>query len=343
MASEANRIPMGYSNETVPVIDFAPCLNGEPGSFERTVAAVSEASSHLGFFFIKNHGVPQSLIDRMFHETERFHALPLEKKLEVKALQPALGYLPLGGQTQRTYASLYGESKHPDRSASFYIRREYSADDPDRLANKPWVFNNRWPADLPGFRETAIEYFEAMTSVARRILVLHAAALGLPPDYLIEHDAFRRGDHTLRLLNYPAADPDLEGQFGIGPHCDYGYGSILAQAKLPGLEILTRANEWIQAPALEGHLLFNNGDMCQRWTNDRFRSAPHRVINKTGKMRHSIPIFVNPREDVVLGCFPTCCGPDNPPRYSPQSFGQAMAERRKNYDLSAGSANAATK
>src|SRR5882724_2703493 len=116
---EATGMPLALSSETVPVVDFGPYLRGQPLAFGRTVDAVCAASAHLGFFFIKNHEVPQSLIEQMFHETERFHTLPLERKLEVKALQPALGYLPLGGQTQRSYASLYGESKYPDRSTSF--------------------------------------------------------------------------------------------------------------------------------------------------------------------------------------------------------------------------------
>ena len=321
------------SRETIAVVDLGPSREGDAAAFAQAVRDVGEASRHLGFFFVRQHGVPQALIDRMFEQTERFHALPLERKMAVQALQPSIGYLPLGGQTQRTYEYLYGPSKHPDRSASFYIRHEYAADHPDRLARRAWIRDNRWPADLPHFRETALEYYDALSSVARRILTLQACALGLPPDYLTEHDAFRSGEHTLRLLHYPAADAALEGQYGIGPHCDYGYGSILAQSSLPGLEVLTRANEWVQAPALAGHLLFNNGDMCQRWTNDTFRSAPHRVINRTGQTRHSIPFFVNPREDVQFTCFPGCSSAANPPRYDAQSFGEALAERRKNYDL----------
>jgi isopenicillin N synthase-like dioxygenase len=321
------------SVETIAVIDLKDYIAGDLSSFKRVVEEVKLASEHLGFFFIKNHGVSQNLIDRMFEQTERFHALPIEKKMEVKALTTSIGYLPLGGQTQKSYADLYGESKHPDRSASFYIRREYGLDHPDRINRKPWALDNHWPKYLDGFKETAQEYFSELTRVARRILVLHSAALGLAPDFLIEHDAFRDGNHTLRLLNYPAADPALEGQFGIGPHSDYGYGSILAQSKLPGLEVITRAGEWVQAPVIDGCLLFNNGDMCQRWTNDQFRSAPHRVINRTGKERHSIPFFVNPREDVSFDCFPGLGGLSNKPKYKAQSFGEALAERKNNYKL----------
>lgn len=319
-----------YSTEKVPVVDFGPYLAGEPGALECTAKAASEASESLGFFFIKNHPLPQDLIDRMFAETARFHELPLERKLEVK-VTPAenVGYLPQGGQTQLSYSKLYGESKHPDRSISYFVRKEYPEGDPDRLAGRPWVSNNRWPRDLPGFRETCIEYFTAMSAVARSVLTLHAVALGLGRDFLTRHDAFCKDAYTLRLLDYPPRDPALDGQWGIGPHTDYGYGALLAQAKVPGLEILTRSNEWIQAPAMEGHLLFNNGDFAHRWTNGRYRAAPHRVVNYSGVHRNSVVYFVNPRGDVKLDCFPSCKSADNPPTFEATSFGQYITMLRK--------------
>jgi isopenicillin N synthase-like dioxygenase len=318
----------------IPIIDMGPFLAGEPGALERAARQAGDASEGLGFFFLLNHGVPQSLIDRTFEETERFHSLPLERKMEVKVLEHNLGYLPLGGQTQRSYSPLYGESRHPDRSASFFLRKEYPADHPDRLAAKSWVYNNRWPRDLAGFRETVIEYFETLSALAGKVLELQSVALGMPKDFLPSHEAFSPPVHILRLLHYPPRDPALDGQFGIGPHTDYGYGSILAQTRVPGLEILTRDAEWIEAPALPGHLLFNNGDMCQIWTNDRFRSAPHRVINKSGTTRYSIPMFVSTRFDVKVECVPSCRGPDRPSKYAPVSYGEHYARlKAQNFDL----------
>jgi len=319
-----------YSTETVPIIDFGPYLAGEPGALERAAKEADEASRSLGFFFIKNHGVAQELIDRMFAETARFHALPLEKKLEVKVTpKENVGYLPQGGQTQLSYSKLYGESKHPDRSISYFVRNEYPADHPDRIAGKPWVSNNRWPNELPGFRETCIEYFKALSLTARRILTLHSTALGMGGDWLVDHDAFSKDPYTLRLLDYPPRDPALDGQWGIGPHTDYGYGAILAQARVPGLEILTIKGEWIQAPALEGHLLFNCGDFAHRWTNGRYRAAPHRVVNYSGVHRNSVVFFTNSRGDVKMDCFPTCKSDNEPPKFPAMSFGEYITELRK--------------
>jgi len=322
------------SGLTIPVIDLGPCLAGDRAALEATARALGEACETIGFFFVRNHGVDPKTIDRVFRECERFHSLPLERRLAVRALGKIVGYLPLGGQTQRT--SVYGESVAPDRSASFYVRQEFPADHPDRIANKPWIFDNRWPEDLPGFREGALEYFAAMAELGNRLLELHALAMALPRDYLTSHEAFRPPTYNLRLLHYPPRDPALEGQFGIGPHTDYSYCTILAQSNLPGLEILTRGGEWIEAPALDGHLLINNGDMCRRWTNGRYRSAPHRVINKTGQMRYSVPFFIGPRLDVRLDCWPTCRGTGEPRSPEPLSFGEYLADiNKKNYDLPA--------
>jgi isopenicillin N synthase-like dioxygenase len=316
----------------VPVIDMGPYLRGEPGALERTAEALGEASETIGFYFVGNHGVPQSLIERVFAETERFHALPLQRKLSVKVADRIVGYLPQGGQTQRT--SVYGKSSHPDTSSSYYIRQEFPAEHPDRLAGKPWVFDNKWIDGLPGFRDTMIEYYAAMSQLVYRILRLQSVALGMGPDFLPGHDAFKPPVFNLRLLHYPPREQTLDGQFGIGPHTDYGHLTILAQERVPGLEILARDGQWIEAPAPAGHFLVNNADLCSRWTNDRFRSAPHRVINKTGERRHSIPFFTAPRTDVTLECLPSCHGPDNPPRYAPISYGEWVAEiNRTNYDF----------
>jgi isopenicillin N synthase-like dioxygenase len=329
--SEVKTTMKAAAGTEVPVIDLGPYLRGEPGALERTAEALGEASETLGFYFVGSHGVPQKLIDRVFDQTERFHALPMEKKLSVKVTDKIVGYLPPGGQTQRT--SKYGKSIHPDTSSSYYVRQEWPKDHPDVLAGKPWIFENKW-IDLPGFRETMIEYYGAMSQLVFKLLRLQSTALGMGPDYFPSHDAFKPPVFNLRLLHYPPRDQTLDGQFGIGPHTDYGHLTLLAQQRVPGLEILTRDEKWIEAPALDGHFLVNNADLCSIWTNDRFRSAPHRVINKTGERRHSIPFFTATRHDVMLECLPTCTGPGNPPKHAPTSYGEYIAAiNRTNYDF----------
>jgi isopenicillin N synthase-like dioxygenase len=295
----------------IPVLDLGPYLAGEKGALERAAAELGAACESIGFCFFANHGVPQSLIDGAFEAAEQVHSLPLERKMKVRAIEEPVGYLPVGGQTQR--AELYGtRSKHPDRSASFYIRDEYPAD----------------------HRDKTLAYFAVTHALMTKLLPLQAVALGLPADWLVDHAGFKPMNCTLRLLNYPPRVVENEGQYGIGPHTDFGYCTILAQAKKPGLEILTKSGEWVQAPAHDGMLLFNNADLLQRWTNDRWRSAPHRVFNLEGDERYSIPFFISPRWDVQLECLPTCQSEDNPPKYKPISRAEYQAElKRTVYEL----------
>jgi isopenicillin N synthase-like dioxygenase len=317
-------------NTRIAVIDLGPYLAGEPGALERTGAELGAAAEELGFYFVANHGVPQALIDRVFEQADRFHSLPEERKLEVRVQKKVVGYLPLGGQTQRLKHSGH---THPDRSASFYVKDEYPPDHPYRLAGHNWVFDNRWPRDLPGFREMMLEYYKTMTGLFLKLLPLQSVALGLPADYLSNHPAFNPSVNTLRLICYPPRAEENEGQYGISPHTDFGYMTLLAQATRPGLELVTRGGEWIQAPAPEGCFLANMADMGQRWTNDRFRSTPHRVINLKGETRYSIPFFCGARWDVTLDCLPTCHSADNPPKYEPLSTGEYMtALQPKIYD-----------
>ena len=59
----------------------------------------------------------------------------------------------------------------------------------------------------------------------------------------------------------------------------------------------------------------NLGNIMKRWSNDRFLSTPHGVLNDSGRDRYSIAFFYSPNVDSVIECVPTCVGPDNPSRY----------------------------
>lgn len=318
--------------EQIPVIDLGGVIAGKPGAVARAADEVRTACEDAAFFFVRNHGVAQTLIDGILAESARFHALPLEEKLKVKVDSNMVGYLPAGGQTQRT--SVYNKNTRRELSASYYIRREYPAGHADRLSGKPWVFDNRWPDGLPGFQETLLAYFEALDGLTGHLLQLFSTALGMGPQYMQEHPGFSPPNPTLRLLEYQPQDPDEANLFGIGPHSDYGCITILNQGTSPGLEVLLPTGEWVTAPMLPGHFLINTGELLTRWCNDRVPATPHRVINATGNLRHSVAFLIGSRPDVKLECLPSCQGPDNPPRYAPISYGDHIAEiRRRNYDI----------
>jgi isopenicillin N synthase-like dioxygenase len=89
-------------SETIPVIDLGPCLSGAPGAIYRTAEELHLALTEIGFYFIVNHGVPAEQIHAAFRQAARFHALPREKKLEVKLDKHNVAYFPMKGNTLRT-------------------------------------------------------------------------------------------------------------------------------------------------------------------------------------------------------------------------------------------------
>lgn len=325
--------------EDFPVIDLGPVIAGVSGAVERAGEEVRQACDGASFFIVRNHGVAPELLDGILSESARFHAQPMDEKLKVKTGSDILGYLPPGGQTQRT--SIYNENTKRELSASFYIRREYADGHPDRLAGKPWVFDNRWPENLPGFKENLLTYFAALDRVCGYLLRLFSTALGMGAEYMADHAAFSPPNPTLRLLEYPSQDPGEENLFGIGPHSDYGCITILNQGTTPGLEVLRPSGEWVPAPMLPGHFVINTGQLMSRWSNDLIPASAHRVINTSGGLRHSVAFLVGSRPDVKLACLPSCQGPDNPAKYPPISYGEHIAAiRKQNYDLEDGPAEA---
>ena len=301
--------------DIIPVLDLGPFLAGEPGALARLGKEVCQALEDIGFFFIKNHGVPQELVDRVFAEDRRFHALPMERKLSIKVDNKGIGYMPPGFQQPK-----YNQDeppRKPDIGEAIFFGREVPAkrdasDPPDPL----YQGGNQWPDDLPGFRGTVIEYFAAMEALCLRLLPVYAAALGLPEHFFDDAFLHSRPMGILRLSHYPET-PCEENQFNASPHIDGDFITFLAQSEVPGLELRTSEKQWIQAPALPGTFLVNAGEILRLWSNGRFRATYHRVINQSGRDRYAIPFFYSPSPNTLIECVDTCQDADNPPQYRP--------------------------
>ena len=127
------------------------------------------------------------------------------------------------------------------------------------------------------------------------------------------------------MSHYPFVEKLETNEFGIAPHTDTSFMTLLAQNKIPGLSLRTRDGRWIEAPALDGHFLVNGGDMLRRWTNERFLATPHRAINRSGRGRYAIPFFVDCNIDWPMACLPTCAGAERPAKYPPFTYAEYMA------------------
>lgn len=279
---------------SVAVIDLGDLRSPDPARRERLGQAIARACREVGFFYIVNHGVPQPRIERMFEIARAFFRLPLTDKmaLSMAANRSYRGYLPM--KTTGNDPSMKGLLLE-----AFHAWQEHAPDDPDLQAGKPLHGSNVWPAQMPGMQEEVMAYAGLVTGLARDLMRIAALGLGLPESTFLRH--FDRPLSLLRLIHYPPQEPsETEGRFGTRPHTDNCAFTLLAQDDTGGLEILGDNGEWVGVPPIPGSYVINLGEAMKVWTNGMFMATPHRVINRSGKERYSIPFFMNPTHDVVL-------------------------------------------
>jgi isopenicillin N synthase-like dioxygenase len=294
--------------KALPVIDLSSWGDGDRALAD-VAARVGAACRDVGFFYVVNHGVGGDLMSEAFAQSKAFFALPFAEK-------QAIAIEKIGGN--RGYSGLMHEAldpkQGPDMKEAFNVGLDLKPDDPDLLAGKPFRALNAWP-DLPGFREALIAYFAACAALGNRIHRAFARDLGIATDYFASR--FDRPMATLRLLRYPATLSGGDEQIGAGTHTDYGNLTLLATDDVGGLEVRTRAGDWIEAPAMANAFVVNIGDCLMRWTNDVYVSTPHRVVNRSGRERHSIAFFFDPNPDAEVAVIPSCVSEDQRARYQP--------------------------
>jgi isopenicillin N synthase-like dioxygenase len=295
----------------IPVIDVAPAFESAEG-LERVAVGVREASERVGFFYVAGHGVPAEVVDAAFAASREFHALPIAEKLALRLNQNNIGYLPVNESMQR--ASTVHKATRPNFNESFFISHDRPADHPDVLAGTPLRGRNQWPAGHDRMRAAMVRYFTALGALGERFLPVLARALGLPHGWFGPY--FGSQAHVnLRFLHYPPQPLDDPEQFGQGPHTDNSFITFLAREDTPGLAVRLPSGAWLAPPVIPGTFLVNLGNIMKRWSNDRFLSTPHGLVNDSGRDRYSIAFFYSPDIDATIECLPTCTSPTDPPRY----------------------------
>ena len=276
-------------SERLPIIDISPLFGADPAARESVAEAIGAAAGRDGFFYVTGHGLAPDTVPHLDVESRRFFALPEVEKAEIAmALAgPAWrGWFPLGGELTSGVA---------DQKEGVYFGEELGLDDPRVRAG--WLMHgaNLWPARPPGLRAAVETYVAQVSRAAGAIMEGVSLALGLPADHFAR--AYLAKPTVLfRIFRYP---PAQAGGWGVGEHTDYGLLTLLAQDQWGGLQVRGEAG-WIEAPPIEGTLVCNVGDMLERLTGGRFVSAPHRVLNLSGRERLSFPLFYDPDFDATM-------------------------------------------
>lgn len=141
------------------------------------------------------------------------------------------------------------------------------------------------------FRGPIWDYYQETSELGKTIWGILLQGLGHSPDLM---DAFAKKPLIqMKMIRYPPDRATLPGQFGVGAHTDFGGVTVLLQEPgKDGLEVWVDEKEaWLPVPALEDVYIINCGDMVQRWSGGRYKSARHRVINKSDGERLSCATF----------------------------------------------------
>jgi isopenicillin N synthase-like dioxygenase len=306
---------LGQGAPAVPLIDLAPLRAGADPS--AVVALVRAACEQIGFLILTGHGVPPAVTGAASDASRAFFDQPRAEKERLPLTPQGAGYSPLRGET---LARTLGQAAPADLKESL------------NFGGDPAAFP--WPPRPAGLRAALSAYFAAMEHLAAEMLSLFARCLSLPPNYFAQK--VNPSSSFLRVINYPPPEAEPEpGQLRAGAHTDYGILTILRSENVAGgLQVRSRAGEWLDVQAPDGALVINLGDMLMRWTNDRWLSTLHRVINPPASAwgrsrRQSLVFFHNPNPDAMIECLPGCCDFAHPAQYPPIRAGDFIREKSR--------------
>lgn len=287
----------------LPVLDLGRLDDDADGLVAETGAAYRE----FGFCGFRNHGIPETVTHSAYEAIHRFFSLPADIKSAYRSVDGGQrGYTPLGTEHAR-------DNPVPDLKEFWHTGREMGDDNPWPDVMHP----NRWPIEVPEFKDGVLALYEHLDALGRRILGIIARSLDLPEDWFDE--PVRRGNSILRAIHYPPMSGSAGGAVRAARHEDINLITLLIGSSQAGLEILSRNGGWIPVTSIPGTIVCNVGDMMKRLTNHVLPSTPHRVVNppeqNASEARFSIPFFIHPDPDFVIETLPQCITDENPNRY----------------------------
>lgn len=311
----ADQRALSVDKATLPVIDVGALAGGDADAIRATAAALGNAARTSGFFYIVNHGVPQSMMDAMFAASRDFHGRSRRWKMQWWSgfTTHHRGYVPF----EENGANF---PKRINMNEAWDMSFEAPADHPDHLAGWRMTGPNVWP-DIPGWRETVSGYYDAVFSLGLRMLDALALELGVDPTELRRQITCPTSQ--LRMLRYVPNDLPMTADIvGIDAHSDFECFTILLQGG-PGLQVMNADDVWIEAPPVEGAFIVNIGDIFETWSGGQFKSTQHRVVN-IGRERFSFPLFFGLDYHAVVEPLPKFRTPETVVKYPAIKAGEHL-------------------
>lgn len=283
--------------------------------------------AEYGFAVVRDHGIPQELIERAEETSKAFFALPddVKRGYKLEGGGGARGYTPFGTEKAKD-ADVF------DLKEFWHVGRELPKDH----ALAQFMAPNIWPKEIAEFEETFSALYKAFEDTGLRVLEAIALHLELPQDFFAA--TVEDGNSVMRLLHYPPLGPDApEGAIRAAAHGDINTITLLLGAEEAGLELLTKAGEWHPVYAEEGSLVINVGDMLERLTAGTLRSTTHRVVNPKGagaqRSRYSMPFFLHFRPDYMIEPLEAWAAKDGAKAEEPISSHDFLLQRLREINL----------
>ncbi len=316
----------------IPTIDIGPFLDGDAHGKRAIAAEVAQTCERIGFLIISGHRFPAELLARAQRELFAFFDLPVATKTRWHPTGPSKqrGY---HGFATRGLASTLGEQTPPDLRETVFLgpiddHRAHFARLPEAATS---YAPNLIPTEPAGLDATLVQLYRAYERLAGDMLRIFAAALGLPETYFA--DTLARHFSIMSCHHYPPlTETPRPGQLRTGAHTDFGAMTILTATDAEGgLEARLPDGSWTKVQPRAGEFVVNLGDMMARWTNDRWTSTLHRVVNPplglAQSRRLSLGLFVHPNYDQRIECIATCLAPGEAPRYPTITAGEHIKRK----------------
>ncbi len=314
------------SKNIVPVVDLAKFTSGTPEEKSEFIKNLGKAFHEIGFVAVKNHGIPQELIDGFYRTAKSFFGLETEVKrsYEVPGLAGQRGYTSFGKEHAK-------QSEVADLKEFFQIGQTVRDDDPI----KSQYPDNVVVSELPEFSQMGVDLYASFEKSGAHLLKAIAIYLDLGEDYFDQK--IHNGNSILRAIHYPPIKEEPDSAIRAEQHEDINLITLLVGASAGGLQLLTMENEWVAVTPEPDEIVINVGDMLQRLTNNYMKSTTHRVVNPPREEWHlprlSIPFFLHPRSSMDLTCLDKCVSDETPLAYEPITAGEYLDERLREIGL----------